>query len=100
VKVKAMLLALGLVVGISAGVYSSGMSIEAFRAANEAAFNDSGAIPLKLVGAAASLKCSTRIRFNYGGQHGRCPYGRVVTGVQMTGDLAILTCGEVEVTCR
>ncbi len=99
-KVKALLLALGLIAGAAVGVYSSGMSMEAYRAANDAAFQTSGAVPLKLVGKAQNLRCSTRLRFNYGGNHGRCPYGRVVTGVQMAGDLAILTCGEVEVTCR
>lgn len=74
------------------------VSIEKMKAQNpleEAA----EAVPV-VMASKSSIRCDARLRFRRSGYHGRCPYGRVVTGVQLTGDIAILDCAEVQVTCR
>ena len=101
-KRSAFFMAFGLMLGAAASGFSGSTAIEATRqSGGEVLALADAAIPLHLEGKAARLRCTTRLRFNYGGNHNRCPYGRVVTGVQvLNGNLAILTCGEVEVTCR
>ncbi len=97
-KRNIIFMALGLLLGAAVTGFSGSNSIEAAKASGADALE--AAIPLHLKGKAANLRCSTRMRFNYGGHHNRCPYGRVVTGVQILDNLAVLTCGEVQVTCR
>ncbi len=95
------LLAVIIVAAVAATSRSESASIEAVRGANDAALQEAAAsLPIALKGKAAALRCDARLAWNRSGYHGRCPYGRVVTGVQLTGDLAILSCAKVEVTCR
>ncbi len=97
-KRSALFLALGLMLGAAASGFTGSTSIESAKASGDEAFD---AVALTLEGKAASLRCSTRMRFRSSGYHNRCPYGRVVTGVQvLDGNIAVLTCAEVAVTCR
>jgi len=93
--------ALALVAALAVPVAQTELPVTALKVGNEAALSPVAAsLPVTLTGKAQNLRCDARLRFNFGGYHNRCPYGRVVTGVQIVGDIAQLTCGEVEVTCR
>ena len=95
-----LVLAGALVLSAAVSGTSGNVSMDALKA-SQARTSLNGPIPLTLKGKASTLRCSTRLRFNRTGYHNRCPYGRVVTGVQvLNNNLAVLTCGEVEVTCR
>ena len=98
---KTFLLAAGLLFISVASIKSGDVPIESFKNSHAVALQmPAEAIPVRLKGKAKGLRCTTRLAWNSSGYHNRCPYGRVVTGVQLVGDIANLSCAEVEVTCE
>ncbi len=98
---KIFLLAAGLLFVSAASIRSGNVPIESFKTSHAVALQmQAEAIPVHLEGEAKGLRCTSRLKWNFNGYHNKCPYGRVVTGVQITGDIAILSCAEVEVTCE
>ena len=55
-------------------------------------------IPVKVSGK-TDIRCQARLRWQSGGYRNRCPYGQVMTGVELSDGQASLSCGELEVTC-
>ena len=102
-KLTAFIFPLFLIAASAAPVAYSELPLEAFKTGNAEALLPAAVLAVNVTGkaAAASVRCEARLRWQSSGYHNRCPYKRVVTGVQIyDGNLAILTCAEVEVTCR
>jgi hypothetical protein len=90
--------ALLLVTGLSITSLSGDIPIEKARAGAAAAFEASAVIPARA--ATPSLRCTARVRFDMPGYRSHCPFGWVVTGVEIKDNVALLSCGEIEVNCR
>lgn len=91
------LLATLLIASFAVPSISGDVSIEFLKANNT--LERVTAVPI-VVHTESNIRCEARLTWRSSGYHGRCPYGRVVTGVQINGDLAILECAEVKVNCR
>jgi hypothetical protein len=102
-KLSAFLFSLMFIAAFAAPVAYTERPIEAAKTGNVEALLPAAALAVNVAGnaAKANIRCDARLRWRSGGYHNRCPWGRLVTGVQvLDGNLAVLDCAEVEVTCR
>ncbi len=102
-KLTAFLFSLFFIAASAAPVAYTELALEEAKTGNMEALLPAAALAVNVTGkaAAANVRCDARLKWQSSGYHNRCPYKRVVTGVQvLDGNLAVLTCAEVEVTCR
>lgn len=86
---------------LALGAVSGDRSPEGARAAGAESFGAAQAgIPVQVLGE-KNVSCQARAGFG-SPYHGwdRCPFDRVVTGVELRDNRLVLTCSEIQVTCR
>jgi len=102
-KLTAFLFSLFLIAASAAPVAYTELALEEAKTGNVEALLPAATLAVNVTGKAAqaNIRCDARLKWRSGGYHNRCPYGRLVTGVQvLDGNIAVLNCAEVEVTCR